>query len=79
MGSVSQIEVPRAKRRSRLHDDLNIGQSDVIINLRGLHKTTVNVEEATAMIEAAALNGDVMMEAHKAKKHIGIGYCFTRL
>jgi hypothetical protein len=50
----------------------NIGHSDVLINLRGLHKTIVNTEERTAIIEAGASNGEVIMEAHKAKTHIGI-------
>jgi hypothetical protein len=57
----------------------NIGPSHVLVNLRGLNKTIVNAEEGTAIIEARPLNGDVMMEAHKAKTHIGIENCCARL
>lgn len=49
-----------------------IWHSDVVIDLRGQHKTIVNAEEGTAIIEAGALNGEVIKEAHKAKTHIGI-------
>jgi hypothetical protein len=50
----------------------NIGPSDVLIDLRGLRKFVVNAEDGTAIIEVAALSGDVILEAHKAKTHISI-------
>lgn len=49
----------------------NLGDSGVLINLRGLNNVAVNLKEGWAIIEAGALVGEVIDAAYAAKAHVG--------
>jgi hypothetical protein len=49
----------------------NLGDSGVLINLRGLNNVAVNLKEGCAIIEAGALVGEVINAAYAAKAHLG--------
>lgn len=49
----------------------NLGDSGVLINLRGLNNVAVNLKEGCAIIEAGALVGEVINAAYAAKAHVG--------
>jgi FAD/FMN-containing dehydrogenase len=50
----------------------NIGESDIIINLRGMNKVDVNLKEGYASIEGGALIHEVIDAAYAAKALVGM-------
>jgi FAD/FMN-containing dehydrogenase len=50
----------------------NIGEGDIIINLRGMRSVIVDDEAMTAVISAGTLIGEAVSEVHKHKAHISI-------
>ncbi len=49
----------------------NIGESDVVINLRALNKVAVNLKEGYAIIEGGALVHEVIEAAYAEGAHVG--------
>jgi FAD/FMN-containing dehydrogenase len=49
----------------------NIGESDIIINMRGMNKIAVNLKEGHAIIEGGALVHEVIDAAYAEKAHVG--------
>jgi FAD/FMN-containing dehydrogenase len=50
----------------------NIGESDIIINLRGMNNVDVNLNEGYASIEGGALIHEVIEATYAEKAHVGM-------
>lgn len=50
----------------------NIGEFDIIINLRAMNQVSVNLNEGFAVIEAGALVNEVIEAAYAEKAHVGM-------
>jgi len=49
----------------------NIGESDIVINLRGMNNVEVNLKEGYARIQGGALIREVIEAAYAEKAHVG--------